>query len=61
MEEKRQKLDVAIFFILSLLPQIITFVFTLILIPIGNYFDEYGIVQTVLVLPISFIVVPYLF
>ncbi|WP_162890842.1 CPBP family intramembrane glutamic endopeptidase [Suicoccus acidiformans] len=61
MEEKDQKLDVARFFILTLLPQIITVIFTLILIPVSNFFDEYGIVQTALVLPISFIVVPYIF
>ncbi|MDU5223902.1 MAG: hypothetical protein E6192_01565 [Finegoldia magna] len=61
MLEKIKKLDLSRFIFLSILPQILVFAISLVFIALDLQLDKYGVVQTFLILPLSFVILPYLF
>lgn len=61
MLEKIKKLDLSRFIFLSILPQILVFAISLVFIALDLEFDKYGVIQTFLILPLSFVILPYLF
>lgn len=61
MIAKLKELDISRFIFLSILPQILVLIISFFLISIGLNFDKYGVIQTAIVLPISFVIIPYIF